>query len=244
MSNVNFEALEELNKSLEEIAILAKISRAYLTLNKTNKCELMQRAIILFLGTHLECFFESIAEEYVYKIEQMSLPRDKIPEHFLMSYVNNYFNDQLLSQINKKSIRCKPGLIKLAEIVSCSSPVTELKIDTSFSYGKHGSSELKSLFDRIGINNIFEKCKVYTYEESMLSEERIKNDVDIKSKFDTLTGIRNALIHQNTSPRREMVIQIIDDVQHYKAFCTSLSLYMAQQITVLKKLKTPDEAHA
>lgn len=240
MSDIKFEALEELNKSLEEIAMLEKISRSYLRLNRIRKSALMQRATILFLGTHLECFFESIAEEYVYKVEQLSLPRDKIPEQLIMSYVHNYFSDQLISHINKKNIRCKPGIMKLAEIVSCPSPVTELKIDTSFSYGKHGSNELKSLFDRVGINDLFDNCKVYIYEESMLSDESIKIEIDIKSKFDTLTGIRNALIHQNTPPRPELVIQIVDDVKHYKEFCSALARYMAQKITDLQKLKVPD----
>jgi hypothetical protein len=238
MSEIKFDALDDLDKSLVEIAILSKTSSLYLKLGREDKSALMQRAIILFLGTHLECFFESIAEEFVYKIEQLALPRDKIPERLIMSYVQNYFNEQIISQINKRSIRCKSSLIKLAEIVSCSSPVTELKIDTSFNYGKHGSNELKSLFDRICIHNIFDNCKVYIDEETMLSDEKIKREVDIKAKFDTLTGIRNSLIHQNSLPRPEMVNQIIDDVSLYREFCSQLALYMAKSITELSQLHT------
>ncbi|MHA2714386.1 HEPN domain-containing protein [Vibrio owensii] len=237
MTHTDFEALSDFNESLDELGLMIKLSEGYKKLNRPDKRALMQRATVLFLGTHIECFFESIAEEYIYKIEQLELPRNKVPEKLLMGSVQFHVNDQLLSKINKRSLKCKETLVKLAKIVSCSSPVTELKIDTGFSYGKHGSNEVIKLFDRLDVENIFDHCKVLIEVESMLSEEMEVKQIDIANKFNVLTGTRNSLIHQFKVPREDILMEVIQDIEYYREFAAEVSKLLASKVNALEAAK-------
>ncbi|ARD28899.1 hypothetical protein OTEC02_09020 [Acinetobacter lactucae] len=223
MTDYTFEALKDFNESLDELRILIKLSNDFKKFNRLEKQSLMFRSIVLFLGTHLECFFESIAEEYLFKIEQCSLPRDRIPINLLMSSVHHHFNEELISNIQSKKPACKVGILKLAEILSCDSPVTELKIDTRFSYGKHGSKIVKKLFERLDIPDIFSLCKVFTEQETMLSDTPESVEVNIKGKFDLLTSARNQLIHEYKAPSQATIEGIIDDIELYRSFGDSLA---------------------
>lgn len=223
MTECTFDALKDFNESLDELRILIKLSSDFKRFNRVEKQSLMFRSIVLFLGTHLECFFESIAEEYLFKIEQCSLPRDRIPINLLMSSVHHHFNEELISNIQSKKPACKDGIIKLANILSCESPVTELKIDTRFSYGKHGSRIVKKLFERLDIPDIFSSCKVFTEQETMLSETPELKEENIKGKFDLLTSTRNLLIHEYKAPSQATIEGIIEDIDLYRRFGESLS---------------------
>ncbi|HAS8329497.1 TPA: hypothetical protein I7708_12535 [Vibrio vulnificus] len=235
MASITFDALDDFNKSVEELNILVKAASGYKLLKRPEKQSLMLRSTVLFLGTHLECFFESIAEEYLFKIEQLHLPRAIIPERLLMGAVQYHFDENLVAKINKKSLKCRDTLVKLAQIVSCESPVTELKIDTGFRYGKHGANEVQNLFSRLDIDAVFENCTVYIEKESMLSEGPEKEKVDVKAKFNTLTSIRNALIHQYTMPDEDVINNVIGDIELYKHFAERLAQLLSKKIESLEE---------
>ena len=183
MSTYYFEAMKDFEESLNELQILVRLSNDFKKYNRLDKQSLMMRSIVLFLGTHLECFFESICEEYLFKIEQLSLPREKIPISLLMSSVHFHFNDDLIAKIQSKKPACRDGILNLAKILNCEEPVTELKIDTRFSYGKHGSKVVTKLFERIDISEIFEKCKVFEEVETMLSDVPDYQPINIKDNW-------------------------------------------------------------
>jgi len=240
MTSYNFEALTDFHNSLNEVDTLVKVSNGYQTIGKNNKRLLVMRSAVLFLGTHLECFFEALAEEYLFKIEQLALPRERIPEKLLMSSVHYHFTEQLITKVQSKNPTCKEQLIKLANIVACEEPVTELKIDTSFSYGKHGSGVVEKLFKRLDIENIFENSPVYIEEESMLSDEPIQVEVNIKNKFNVLTGIRNGLIHEYNTPQTEVIEAILSDIQLYKKFGGSLVSHLTSKLEKLTAEPEPE----
>lgn len=217
-----FDAVQDFNDSLDEVETLLRLADGYNKLNKQDKRSLILRSAVLFLGTHLECLFESMVEEYIYKIEQMALRRDQLPEKLILSSVQHHFTDELIKKIRNGNPRCKQDIVKLAKIIECTEPVTEIKLDTSFSYGKHGSNVVEKLFARIDINEIFEHCVVTEEIESLLSEEPELVTVDIKQKFNTLTGVRNGLIHENKSPNTTTFNSILGDIKHYRAFAFRL----------------------
>ena len=225
-----FEAVTDFHDSLEELNQLIKIANGYKKLGKLEKRDLMLRSTVLFLGTHLECLFETIAEEYIFKIEQAGLPRDKVPEALLMSSVHYHFNEELVQKVKAKNPLCKDPLINLAKILSCDSPVNDLKIDTSFSYGKHGSAVVEKLFKRLDIEDLFSNCLVTISRDSMLQEEPEVTVVDIKGKFNALTGARNALIHQYSMPNERTIGRIIQDIPLYKQFADSLAELLHQRL--------------
>lgn len=238
MRQFNFEALTDFNESLDELDILISLSKNFEKIQRYEKQTLMLRSIVLFLGTHLECFFESIAEEYIFKIEQLSLPRDKIPMNLLMSSVHHHFNEDLISKIQRKNHDCKTGILKLAEILSCNSPVTELKIDTRFSYGKHGSKIVSRLFERLDILDIFTSCKVFVEQESMLSDVPERIEINIKSKFDLLTSTRNSLIHEYKIPNSSTIESIIKDIEYYRIFGSSVADVLEMKLMEIEESST------
>lgn len=237
MRILDFEAVRDFEKSLDEVDVLIKIANGYRTLGKSDKQSLILRAAILFLGTHLECFFEGMAEEYVFKVEQLAIPRDKMPTALLMSSVDYLLTEGLIKKIRSKNPNCTDALVNLAKILSCDSPVTNLEVDTSFSYGKHGSGIVESLFKRLDVSNLFQNSPVYVEVESMLSDEPERDLVDIKSKFDSLTGVRNALIHEYTTPNQITINNILSDIPHYKSFGRAVEIYLNQKLDALEILK-------
>lgn len=238
MSQSIFEALTDFNDSLDELNILISLSKNFEKIQRYEKQSLMLRSIVLFLGTHLECFFESIAEEYIFRIEQLSLPRERIPMNLLMSSVHHHFNEDLISKIQKKNHSCKTGILKLAEILSCDRPVTELKIDTRFSYGKHGSKIVSKLFERLDIADIFNCCKVVVEQESMLSDMPEQIEINIKSKFDLLTSTRNSLIHEYKIPNSSTIESIITDIEYYRLFAKSVSDLLDMKLSEIAELSS------
>lgn len=217
-----FDAVVDFNASLNDVEALERIANAYKKLKKEDKFSLILRSAVLFLGTHLECLFESIAEEYVYKIEQMKLSRRYLPEKLIISSLQHKFTDGLIKKVKAGNPKCKDDLMSLAKIIACNEPVTNIDIDTSFSYGKHGSGAVNKLFSRIDIDDVFDKCKVTIYFESMFSDEPEEQEVNIREKFNTLTGVRNGLIHENKSPTVSVFNEILSDIPHYRAFATAL----------------------
>ncbi|EGR4674155.1 hypothetical protein C4G56_RS16265 [Vibrio parahaemolyticus] len=224
-----FDAVQDFNDSLDEVETLLRLADGYNKLNKQDKRSLILRSAVLFLGTHLECLFESIVEEYIYKIEQMALRRDQLPEKLILSSVQHHFTEELIKKIRSGNPRCKQDIVKLAKIIECTQPVTEIKLDTS--YGKHGSNVVEKLFSRIDINEIFELCVVTEEIESLLSEDLELVTVDIKQKFNTLTGVRNGLIHENKSPNTTTFNSILGDIKHYRTFASSLERLLKSKLT-------------
>ncbi|EKO3808329.1 hypothetical protein NTE10_000178 [Vibrio harveyi] len=234
-----FDAVSDFNTSLNEVETLAKVANAFDKLDKQDKRSLLLRSAVLFLGTHLECLFESIAEEYVYKIEQMQLSRCHLPEKLILSSLQHNFTDELIKKVKSGNPRCKEDLVKLAKIIECDQPVTDINLDTRFSYGKHGSGIVEKLFSRLDIDDIFEKCTVTTKVESILSDELEDQEVNIKQKFNVLTGIRNGLIHENKSPNFSTFNAILGDIPHYRAFATALDNLLDGNLnSILENSKT------
>lgn len=85
-----------------------------------------------------------------------------------------------------------------------------LEIKSKFNYGDHGERELIKLFERIGIDDIFLEVKVFQTQESILDDIE-HQEIDIKGSFNSVTNLRNNIIHQDASPNIG-----IDSVEQYK----------------------------
>ena len=220
----------DFDDALQEIEILVAFSREYQS--DELKRSLFLKSGILFLSTKLECFFEDVIEEYIYKIEQLNLTADKLPEPLVMSAIHYHFSDDMIAKINHKKPVCRMELKKILPFIEMNTPINKIKIDTKFSYGKHGSKVVHSLFARIGIEDIFNKCKIYVTEETMLSDESEIIEIDIKSDVDSLTGIRNGIIHENKNPSiSEETVE--NYMLHFRKFVQSITDMLDQSYTKL-----------
>lgn len=196
--DVSFQSENDFYEALEEVDVF--ISLAKDNNQDDKKRSLFLKSGILFLGTKIECFLEDIVEEYIYKLEQLELTSEKLPEAIVLSAIHFHFSESMMSKIKQKKPACREELIKIYHLLENRDPINKINIDTKFSYGKHGSGVVAALFERIGVEDIFDRCKVIVSEESMLSDEKQDIDINIKSEVDSLTGIRNGIIHENKSP--------------------------------------------
>ncbi|CAI2388391.1 MULTISPECIES: MAE_28990/MAE_18760 family HEPN-like nuclease [Alteromonas] len=231
----SFDAIQDFNESLDEVETLIRLAIGYEKLNKHDKRSLILRSALLFLGTHLECFFESIAEEYIYRLEQMSLKREQLPEKLILSSVQHQFTDELIKKIKSGNPKCKQDIVMIAKTIECDQPVTEINVDTKFSYGRHGSSIVKKLFARLDINDVFKSCVVTTEVESLLSDEPEIVTIDVEKKFNALTGVRNGLIHENKSPNAATFNSILSDIPHYRNFAKGLGCLLNDKLNEIRK---------
>lgn len=210
--SIDFSAQKDFQDALEEIHIFLNLAKENVDNKNSN---LFLRASVLFLATKLECFFEDIVSEYIYAIENLSLTASQLPESMILAAIDNHFSEERLARIKHKNPLCKDDLSKVVPFIDGSIPITKLDLDLKFSYGKHGSGNVEKLFSRIGVDNLFNLCTIEIYRESMLSEENEVVKINAKNDFDSLTGIRNGIIHENKSPnitieRLEKYVDLFD----------------------------------
>ncbi len=68
----------------------------------------------------------------------------------------------------------------------------ELRLPVKFDYGTHGEKEIKRLFCLIGIEDIFIQAEA--------SDDINSARIDIRGKINSMTHIRNNIIHEDATP--------------------------------------------
>ncbi len=213
-----FDALQEVNDLLtlaeQEASVIRKLT--------------FVKSSLLFLTTQLEVLFENLVEEYVFLMKQHIKKPEKVPEPIILSAINIHLSEELLLKVKNKNSKCIEPLKKISSILSRES-LDYIAVDNRFSYGKHGSKELESLLNRIGVSGIFDKCKVTETRESLLTDEDEVIEINVKSRFDALTGIRNAIIHENKNPN-VTTESLRKDVEYMCTFIDKVVDYLTIEI--------------
>ena len=187
-----------------------------------------KKSALLLLTAKFENFVETVAEDYINKINTLEITSDKIPDILL---VNHTF--QALEKI--ENIKHKQGeaiqtFKELSNIWSTADTAVALRIKCKFNYGKHGGNQLKKIFAIIGIEDIFSEVKVLQRQESLL--EDVEEEIDIKGSFNSVTGLRNNIIHQDASPN--IGIESVEQyTEHLKLFAEELIDYLEEKINEL-----------
>jgi len=109
----------------------------------------------------------------------------------------------------------------------------QLKVSNKFNYGKHGSDELSKLFKNIGIDDIFEVILIQRDKQTMSGV--IKEKIDFKGIFDSITKFRNIITHDDATP--DLTIQIIQNDYLFllKEFTKLIAEFLFNEINVLKQ---------
>jgi hypothetical protein len=228
-----FSAQEDFQDALKEVFLLTDLAAD--NQKDSFKYALFLKSSILFLATKFEAFLEDISREYVFKIEQCELSASHLPKQIILSSLATYLSDDFIAKLKRNNGNCLSELQKILPFLDHSKNVTTIDIGTKFNYGKHGQKEIERMFSRAGHENIFEKCKVYKKEESMLSEEEIEVEVDVVSDINALTGIRNSIIHENKAPGLTLK-QVQGYMNNLNRFTDVLSCYLNVEILKLQKI--------
>lgn len=158
----------------------------------------LNKAALLLLAGKFEAFLESTAEEYLYALNQAGARACHIPKRVLVEH-----SVQAVADVKGKLARGDLEGVsavftalgrRWSEMESCS----DLEVSCKFRYGKHGEVEIVKLFSRLGIDNIFAMITVTAQEETY--EDADAAEIDVRGLVNSLTGIRNNILHQDASP--------------------------------------------
>ncbi len=226
------EATQELSSSLIEVESLITLAEAEETPGATFSA-LLKAALVLLAGK-FEAFCENIMEEYIYNLNSLGALSSDIPvairAHHSSVLVKDL--DRFIGMGNHERIEIK--LSEVAKLWSPSEYAPNVSVRCEFSYGKHGEKELIKLFSRIGIPDVFESAAVYRKQESLYEQEVVDLKIDFKGTFNSVTNIRNNILHQDESPGLT-----IDQLREYKSFILAFSSSLEEALsTELKSIRS------
>ena len=221
-----FDSTETFDTALSEIDLL--LSRISDGRNEPDGATYLKAAIV-FLAAKLEAFAENIVVDYV-----DALSSRKPKARYISKAVKEKSTKFLLEQIGvtedgfsvKKEVLRKLSLA--ASLWNDDATIDELRVNSKFNYGKHGSGEFCKLFSRIGFPDIFVLCQV-TLEgsDSMIvtsGRESISADID------SLTSIRNNIVHGDANPSNVTFQQVEGYRRRIWEFCYLIDLQLQREL--------------
>ncbi|MEW6413075.1 MAG: HEPN domain-containing protein [Candidatus Zixiibacteriota bacterium] len=193
-----FDATLEFSKALTEVDILIRESAS----NSKNPDvqDAFNKGAILLLVAKVEAFFEHIVEEFCFRLSSRGLKCEQIPDPVRLHATRRLLNDELLAALKHcKGEKVFPVMKDLSLLWHDGSVLKNIKVDSSFSYGKHGEAEVRRLFQRIGVDDVFETCKISDDQET-LAQVSSQPTYVVSSDVNALTGYRNNILHSDGTP--------------------------------------------
>ncbi|WDF65048.1 HEPN domain-containing protein [Flavobacterium sp. KACC 22763] len=176
----NFESVNDFREALKEIHIL--IENAISSIDDNLQYRTFNKSSIVLLCGKFESFLECFLDEFGYYI------LNNFSNKKLESYIKNHLIDVLIKELEIKknnNEKREEVLMKFVKILGVEEVLcNEFNLDTKFSYGKHGQSEVTKLLKKFGFNEFADS------EENKIFYE----------KFNSLNNIRNNILHQDSTP--------------------------------------------
>lgn len=193
------------------------------------------KSAILLLAGKFENFAESIAEQYIFVVNSLRLKTHILPEPLRIQHSFSMINKLPKSNISGQRSTIVKIFADLSNVWHVDAELDSLDIVCKFSYGKHGEKEFKKLFATVGIDDVFNEVKVMVEQESILGEgENDKYEIDIKGTINSITHIRNNILHQNASP--SLTTEAIKNyLNELRMFAFELVNYLNSSVASLTK---------
>lgn len=163
------------------------------------RAAVLNKAALLLLTGKFEAFLETAAEDFLFAVNQVGgatrfVPPRMLAEHSVKAVTGI---EMKLSGGDLAGVRALfEGLAKMWGDMD---PCADLTIACKFNYGKHGESEVIKLFKRFGFEDVFAQVPVVD-DATERYEGQAPPLVDVKGIVNSLTGIRNNILHQDESP--------------------------------------------
>jgi|SRR5690348_1656052 len=195
----NFQAGKDFVEAISEVTCLLEIARSGEGLHPAHPAHTAHAALlkssVLLLMTKVESFLESILEECRYFLEQCDLKTSVLPNEMIVAILQSTFDDSLIAKVRSGNIQALERLKHLSPFLSGSRSVN-LPIEIKFSYGRHGENEVRKIFKKMGVADIFHSVGLL---ESAKASDNDFSSV-ITADINSLTAIRNNIIHSDASP--------------------------------------------
>jgi hypothetical protein len=222
-----FEATDDFIAAMTEVDYLLRSAgnnqadaAAYNVLNK---------ATILLLSAKLEAFIEQIVEEYCFSLTKKQLPSERVPVRIRLSATQRLLSDEFLIALDRlKETKVVPALEAIGQLWHRGTMPGEIAVDCRFAYGKHGEKEVRRLFQRLGVEDIFESCKIIEDSQSYATPDT-KSELSMASDVNAIIGYRNYIIHNDGTPSvthdqldryRRYLLKFVRRVDDFMAQCS------------------------
>jgi hypothetical protein len=189
------EAIGEFEESLSEFDLLLQSALAADVAGEDEKYAVYLKCSLLLLTSKFECFLEELVEEVANWIRTKSVPCSSLPIEIATHYtyhrsahLESHYNQSKFNEI-------KTSATALAKFW-LDQDSSDFEIDCKFSYGKHGEKEVAKLLRRIGVPSPFEVIDV-----EIEAPDGSTQKVDMAGIINSITSIRNNVLHQNASPQ-------------------------------------------
>lgn len=227
MVNTHFDNYDDFQIALEEVEALIEAAKEFENKHE-KKYSAAKKSALLLLTAKFENFVETVAEAYIEKINTLQIVPNKIPDALLLQHTFQALEKIETLKLKHKQQKAKDTFKNLALLWATTDIPITLNIQTKFNYGEHGEKELIRLFETIGIDDIFSEVTVFKQQESLLDQIE-EQEINIKESFNSVTNLRNNIIHQDASPSIgiESVEQYKEDLQ---LFAENLIVFLERKI--------------
>jgi hypothetical protein len=196
------ETAEAFSRTLAEVELLLHESEAAgpgRPGENKKKVAVLNKSAVLLLTGKFEAFLEDAAEDFLFLVNKVGAFARHIPLRLLAEHTANAIRivEQKVNNGELEAIRTL--FLTLGRRWTDVEPCSDLQVSCQFNYGKHGELEIVKLFKRIGFENVFDMVLVPDETEE-LEEGKVPRMVDVKGIVNSLTGIRNNILHQDATP--------------------------------------------
>jgi hypothetical protein len=222
-----FDATTSFDAALAEVDHLLELAKRSQT--KRHDYLTYLKAALVLLGAKFEAFAENIIDNYVDRLVELA-PKTK----HISRELRVHSTTLLLSQcMNGPHFSAKSAAISNLESASAlwhgEGQHSALTVSNKFSYGKHGSGELRSLFQRIGIPDILTDCHISTTStDTMIGT--VTSRTAITADIDSFTNIRNNIIHSDSNPSNITYQQIHEYKEKLWEFGYAVDLRLEREL--------------
>jgi len=194
----SFIRYKDFGNALSEIDFLVQIAKSYE--KNADKYHTFNKSAILLLLAKFEVFLEDSVLEHASKLEQLRLSPDHLPESMKLHSTNSALNDEFVARLRNLNMTAIEELKLILPLWYSSSRLDTIYVNSKFDYGKHGPREIKKLFRRIGIKDVFEMCPIYERQETLNRPTKDRIRVDLVADINAMTNYRNHIIHEDRVP--------------------------------------------
>ncbi|QOJ16258.1 MAG: hypothetical protein HRU76_01010 [Phycisphaeraceae bacterium] len=163
------------------------------------RAAVLNKAALLLMTGKFEAFLETAAEDFLFAVNQVGGATRFIPPRMLAEHSVKAVAGIDLKLSGGDIAGVSAIFAGLAKMWGNVDPCSDLAIACKFNYGKHGESEVIKLFKRFGIDDVFAQVPVVD-DATERYEGQAPPLVDVKGMVNSLTGIRNNILHQDESP--------------------------------------------
>lgn len=169
-----------------------------------NNAEFLTNLIFIQLVISLEVFIERLSKPLKKECKKFCMKH--LPSRVKVEHskgIISSLNDKLSSRLKIQD--CESLFLDLSRIWVDETHKIKLNFDLKFRSGKHGDGEIIRIFDKLGIDNIFQEINIKDDKESLLDVD--DNIINAQLFIQELVEKRNLAIHQGVKLSSQFTIE-------------------------------------